>query len=277
MVDWKHLRGVVRSLRIDILRMLCIASSGHPGGSLSAIEILFVLYEFIMNHSSQSSDDPCRDRFVLSKGHAAPALYAVLARYGYFDKNVLPTLRRYGSVLSGHPTIETPGVEASTGSLGQGLSIAQGFALSSKLNKRSFNVFCMLGDGELQEGQNWEAIMSAPKFKLDNLIAIVDCNKAQIDGCTQDVMDLEPLVDKWVSFGWITEVVEDGHDLEKLTSVFRKILDRPKTGQPCVVIAKTIKGKGVAYMEQDLVSWHGKIPDDVLLEKAIEELNNHED
>lgn len=262
-------------LRRDILEMITTAGSGHPGGSLSAIDLIASLYASHLVHNPMNPSDPQRDFFVLSKGHGVPALYTVLAKHGYIARSQLNTLRQLGSPLQGHPVVGTvPGIEACTGSLGQGLSVAVGMALGQRLNiakggRKDARTFCLMGDGEIQEGQVWEALMSASKFKLDNLVAIVDFNKAQIDGLVKDVMPLEPIEDKARSFGWLSRRI-DGHD-------YRAILEaydwgcHPE-GAPKIIIADTIKGKGVSFMESELVKWHGVAPTQEQLEKALAEL-----
>lgn len=259
-----------RALRKDILKMIARAQSGHPGGSLSAIDIIAHLYANVLRHDPKHPRDPGRDRFVLSKGHGVPALYAVLAHHGYFKKDDLMTLRELGSPLQGHPVVGTvPGIEACTGSLGQGLSISLGMALSARLDQKDFFVFCMTGDGELQEGQVWEAVMSASKFQTDNLVAIVDFNKGQIDGPVAEVMPLEPIEAKWQSFGWKTTRM-DGHDHQAIGKAMQWAKQRE--GAPKCVIADTIKGKGVTFMESELVKWHGVAPTAQELARALAEL-----
>ena len=265
----KRLKEIAKELRIWIIRMLSEAGSGHPGGSLSAIDILTVLYFHSLRHRPLEPDWAVRDRFILSKGHGVPALYAVLAKSGYFPMDDLLTLRKTGSRLQGHPAAGyVPGVEASTGSLGQGLSIAQGLALASKLDGDSYRVFCMLGDGENQEGQIWETAMSAPKFGLDNLIVFLDYNKGQIDGPTKEIMNLEPLRDKWEAFNWDVQEI-DGHDIPRVISAIERT--RNLKGKPHLIIAHTIKGKGVSFMEGN-IDWHGKAPTKDEAAAAIEEL-----
>jgi transketolase len=256
------LDAIARACRVQIIRMLTHAGSGHPGGSLSVIDLLVVLAFGRLRHDPRRPDWPDRDRIVLSKGHAVPALYTVMARSGYFPEEQLITLRKLGSPLQGHPDrVALPGIEAATGSLGQGLSIACGMALGLRLAKSSARVYCILGDGEIQEGQVWEAAMSAPKLgqpehPLDNLTVIVDYNKIQLDDFTATILDLEPLVAKWQSFGWpVTEI--DGHDLDQID----KALDQAEAtrGRPTLLIAHTVKGKGVSFMENN-PEWHGKSP-----------------
>ena len=247
--------------------MIHSGKSGHPGGSLSVVDILISLFSGIVKCQPDNPQWPERDRVILSKGHGVPALYAVLAELGYFPKDWLITLRHLGSPLQGHPDVaRLPAVEAATGSLGQGLSIAQGVALALKLDKIASRVFCIVGDGEIQEGQIWEAAMSAPKFKLDNLTVILDYNHGQIDGPSDEIMSLEPIVDKWKAFNWnVLEV--DGHDRRAMMDV----LPRQVSRKPTFVVAHTIKGKGVSFME-GVIDWHGVAPNDEQLQKALEEL-----
>jgi transketolase len=258
-------------MRRDILIMLAQARSGHTGGSLSAVEMLVSLYYYKMRHRPEDPDWEDRDRFVLSKGHAAPALYAVLASCGYFPKDYLRELRQINSKLHGHPySLTTPGVEISTGSLGQGLSIANGMALAARLNKKACRVYVMMGDGETQEGQIWEAAMSASHYRLDNVCAFLDNNELQIDGRVADVMGIEPIGDKWRAFGW--HVIEiDGHDFSQIIPA----LDEAETvkGKPTLIWAHTVKGKGVSFMENQ-VGFHGVAPSADQLERALRELDN---
>ena len=264
-----EMEALAKRLRRHIVTMLGKAGSGHPGGSLSAVEILSTLYFRVLRHNSQDPQWPDRDRFILSKGHAAPVLYATLAECGYFPVEELSTLRQLDSRLQGHTDrTRTPGVEMSAGSLGQGLSFAIGVALAGRLNSKQYRVHVLLGDGECDEGQVWEAAMAAAHFKLDNLVAIVDRNQLQIDGWTCDVMDLEPFNQKWQAFGW--HVIEvDGHDFSQLIDAF----DRAKavTGQPAVIIAHTTKGKGVSFMENN-PDFHGKAPTPDQVKTALKEL-----
>jgi len=257
-----RLEAIARECRVQILRMLAHAGSGHPGGSLSVIDILTTIYFGRLRHDPTRPDWPERDRVVLSKGHAVPALYSVLAKAGYFPEKQLITLRKLGSPLQGHPDrTMLPGIEAATGSLGQGLSISLGLALGLKLSGSAARVYCVLGDGEIQEGQVWEAAMSAPKLgqpghPLDNLVVILDYNKIQLDNFVTKILDLEPVLTKWQSFGW--PVVEiDGHDIAQIV----KALDHAEAtrGVPTFVVAHTVKGKGVSFMEND-PEWHGKAP-----------------
>jgi len=265
----KEMEAMARRLRRHIISMTGEAGSGHPGGSLSAVEILVSLYFNILNHNPENPQWPDRDRFILSKGHAAPLLYATLAESGYFPLEELPTLRKLGSCLQGHcDSNATVGVEMTAGSLGQGLSFAVGVALAGRLNSQDYRVYVLLGDGECDEGQVWEAAMAAAHHKLDNLMAIVDNNGLQIDGWNRDVMSLDPFGEKWQAFGW--NVIElDGHDITRLLDAF----DRAKSvkGKPTVVIAHTVKGKGVSFMENN-VDFHGKAPNAEQVELALKEL-----
>ncbi len=265
----KKLEEIARQLRIDVLKALNTAGSGHTGGSLSAIDILSALYFYKMRHNPQQPDWPERDKFVLSKGHGAPAWYAVLAQAGYFDHRELQNLRKLDSFLQGHPySPTTPGVEVTSGSLGQGLSIANGLALASRMDNKSSKIYALLGDGEVQEGQIWEAAMSAAHYRLDNLCAIIDNNGLQIDGKVADIMGVEPLPDKWQAFGW--QVLQiDGHNFYEITSAL-DTADKVK-GKPTMIIARTVKGKGVSFMENQ-VKYHGITPTDQELEQALKEL-----
>ncbi len=258
------------AVRRHIIEMVYNAGSGHPGGSLSATDILVALYFHIMKYDAKNPKWEDRDRFVLSKGHAAPALYAVLAEKGVFPVEELLTLRKIGSRLQGHPDMrKLPGIEASTGSLGQGLSIANGMALAARLDRKLYNVYAMLGDGEIEEGQIWEAAMFASHNKLDNLIVFLDRNKLQIDGETETVMSIEPIADKWKAFGWEVREI-NGHNFNEITEA----VEWAKTvkGKPVMIIAHTVKGKGVSFME-GAVHFHGKPPNDEEYEIAIKELD----
>lgn len=264
-----ELRQKAKNFRREILIMTTQAGSGHPGGSLSAIDVMTALFFHQMRVDPKNPKWEDRDRFVLSKGHCCPALYAVLAELGFFPKEALSTLRKVGSILQGHPDMNlTPGVEMSTGSLGQGLSVACGMALAGKLDNKGYRVFCMLGDGEVDEGSVWEAAMAARHYKLDNLTAILDRNEMQIDGTTEHIMCLEPLSDKWEAFGWKTLVI-DGHDMHQILDT----LDLAKSvkGKPTIIIAKTIKGKGVSFMENRL-EYHGRALTKEELACALDEL-----
>ncbi|MDY6861921.1 MAG: transketolase [Thermodesulfobacteriota bacterium] len=266
----KELKHIARLLRIDVLKMLNRVGSGHTGGSLSSIEIIVSLYFHYMKHNPEDPLWADRDKFVLSKGHAAPALYAALARCGYFALSDLMTLRSMGSKLQGHPDMKvTPGVEVSTGSLGQGLSLANGLALASRLDKRRAKVYIILGDGEVQEGQVWEAAMSSAHFRLDNLCAVLDFNGLQIDGKVKDIMNIDPISDKWKAFGWEATVI-DGHNFSEILKAFTWA--EGVKGKPSIIIAKTIKGKGVSIFENN-VKYHGVPPTDEELTFALEELS----
>jgi len=265
----EELRQVAARVRRHIIGMIGLAGSGHPGGSLSAADLLTALYFRVLRLNPADPAWPERDRFVLSKGHAAPALYAVLAERGFFPVEELRGLRRLGSILQGHPDMKsTPGVEASTGSLGQGLSFGVGLAAAAKLDRAAWRVYVMLGDGELQEGQVWEAAMSAVHFRLDNLTAIVDCNGLQIDGPVEEVMSISPLVDKWRAFGWNVLSI-DGHDMVQILDAL-ETADR-QSGRPTVILARTVKGRGVGFME-NRAEWHGKAPSGEQLEEALRAL-----
>ncbi len=267
-----ELKSTANEIRKDILKMVHAAASGHPGGSLSAADIMTALYFSEMNIDPANPKMAGRDRFVLSKGHAAPVLYASLARRGFFPVEELLTLRKINSRLQGHPDMKNiPGVEMSTGSLGQGISAATGMALASKLDNDGSSVFALLGDGELNEGLVWEAAMSAAHYKLGNLIAVIDFNGLQIDGKNDDVMAVKPVDKKFESFGWHVILV-DGHDMAAILDAFAKA--REVKDQPTVIIASTVKGKGVSFME-DQVGWHGKAPSDEELEKALNELGGN--
>lgn len=269
MKDYGLLQETAVKVRKSIIEMLQEAGSGHPGGSLSAADILTVLYFHEMNIDPQDPKMPGRDRFVLSKGHAAPVLYAVLAEKGFFPKEELLKLRKIDAMLQGHPEMkETPGVEMSTGSLGQGFSASCGMALGAKLDKSSSRVYTLLGDGELQEGIVWEAAMAAAHYQLDNLTAIIDANGLQIDGPNEEVMGVQPIPDKFRAFGW--NVIEcDGHSMEEIIAAFESA--KEMKGKPTLVIAKTIKGKGVSFMENQ-VGWHGNAPKKEEAEIALKEL-----
>jgi len=257
-------------IRKDILKMLMLAGSGHTGGSLSIVEILVALYYYKLRHDPAQPAWRERDRFLLSKGHACPALYAVLADRGYFPKDDLWTLRKFGSQLQGHSQIGLSGVEISSGSLGQGLSIANGIALAARLDGLDMRTYCLMGDGETNEGQVWEAAMTAAHYKLDNVCAIIDANGLQIDGFCCDVKNLGVLRHKWESFGW--HVIEaDGHDVAALMDAF-DAAEKVK-GKPTVVIAHTVKGKGVSFVENK-AEWHGIAPKKEEYERAVRELDD---
>jgi len=261
-------------MRREVIKMLGEAGSGHTGGSLSPADIVSCLYFWEMNIDPERPDWENRDRFVLSKGHAAPLLYAALAEKGFFPREWLSTLRKMGSPLQGHPDMrKLPGVEASTGSLGQGISWAVGMALVGKMDKRDYRVYVLLGDGEIQEGMVWEAVMAAAHYKLDNLMAFVDYNGLQIDGKIKEVMSPEPIADKFRAFGW--EVLQiDGHDYQQIIASLN--IGREVKGRPTVAVARTVKGKGCSFIENQ-VDWHGRAPNKEEVEKALVELQAEQD
>ncbi len=265
----KNLRQKANEIRRLIIEMLARARSGHPGGSLSSTEIITCLFFDVLRHNPRDPNWPQRDRFHLSKGHACPALYAALALCGYFDKDKLWNLRKFGALLQGHSDSRIPGIDVGSGSLGQGLSVALGMGLAGKLDRQYYRVYCLMGDGELQEGNIWEAAMAAAHFKVDNLCGIVDYNHFQIDGRVEEVIDLEPLVDKWTAFGWYV-VQCDGHNIEELLECFNKA--QTVKGKPTVIIAQTIKGKGISFME-NVVDFHGRAPSEEEKKIALEELD----
>jgi transketolase len=272
-LNLQELATMTNTVRKHIIRMLGEAGSGHPGGSLSAVEIVTALYFHVLRHDPRRPDWPDRDRFILSKGHGVPVQYACLAEAGYFPVEELKTLRKINSRLQGHPVKGTvPGIEASTGSLGQGLSIALGHALAGKLDGKDYRVYVMIGDGESDEGQIWEAALFGAHHKLDNLVAILDYNKIQLDGRLEEILELAPLADKWRAFGWhVLEI--DGHDLAAILAAFAEA-ERTK-GKPSILIAHTIKGKGVSFMEDD-VEWHGIAPNAEQVERALAELEQND-
>lgn len=273
-MEIKELEKKAWLIRKDIVSMISAAGSGHPGGSLSATDVMTALYFDEMNIDPAEPKKEDRDYFVLSKGHVCPALYAVLAHRGYFDTKELITLRKLGSRLQGHPGVNKglPGLEASTGSLGQGLSIAGGMAMAARLNGKANRAYCVLGDGELDEGSVWEAAMSAAHYKLSNLCAIVDNNGLQIDGAVEDVMNINPIPEKWKAFGW--NVIEiDGHSVKEIKEAFLKA--RECKDAPSVIIAKTVKGKGVSFME-NVAGWHGVAPNAEQEKAALAELDEKE-
>jgi transketolase len=272
--DIAKLESIAREGRVQILRMLTHAGSGHPGGSLSVIDILATLYFHRMRYDPRRPDWEERDRFVLSKGHCVPAQYFCMAKAGFFPMDRLVTLRKLGSPLQGHPDrMMLPGIEAATGSLGQGLSVAMGMALGLKLAAKGSRVYCVVGDGEIQEGQIWESAMSGPKLgapdhHLDNLCVILDYNRVQLDDFVERILDLEPVVDKWKAFGWpVLEI--DGHDVAQIDKAFDQA-DSIK-GKPTFIVAHTVKGKGVSFMEND-PEWHGKAPKPAEAIRAIREI-----
>lgn len=267
--DVKKLGKIASEVRAEIVKMLACAGSGHTGGSLSMVELLVGLYFYKFKCEPEKPLCCTRDIFVLSKGHGCPALYSVLAHMNFFDKKELSTLRKLGTRLQGHPQRGLPGVEVSSGSLGQGLSIANGFALAARLDKdRTKRVYCMMGDGELDEGQIWEAVLTASHYKLDNVCGIVDYNKFQIDGRIEEVKGLEPLKDKWEAFGWhVLEI--DGHNIAEVIAAY----DRAETikGKPTLILAHTVKGKGISFFENQN-KYHGVAPSKEELERALKEL-----
>jgi transketolase len=265
----EELKKIALAARRHIIEMTCAAKSGHPGGSLSAVEILTVLFFDVMRHDPANPAWADRDRFVMSKGHAAPGLYTIMAQSGYCPEDQLNTLRRLGSIYQGHPDKRfLPALETSTGSLGLGLSFGLGMAEAARLDKRPARVYVLLGDGEIQEGQVWEAAMYGAYHKLDNIVAIVDYNKIQLDGFVKDIMDLEPLADKWRAFGWHTLEI-DGHDLGAVQRAFAEAA--ATRGRPTAIVAHTVKGKGVSFME-NVPKWHGVAPTKEEAELALKEL-----
>lgn len=265
----KCLQANACKVRKGIIEGVYNAKSGHPGGSLSIADLLTYLYFEKMNVNSSDPEDPNRDRFVLSKGHCAPALYAVLALKGYFSEKELKSLRHIGAMLQGHPCIHTKGIDMSSGSLGQGISAACGMALAGKLDGKSYKVYTVLGDGEIEEGQVWEAAMFAAHKNLDNLIAVVDNNGLQIDGPISEVCSPEPITDKFAAFGWHV-ITMDAHDFDSIEKAFAEA--ETISGKPVAIIQKSIKGKGVSFMENQ-VSWHGSAPNKEQYEQAMKELD----
>lgn len=267
--DINNLKKISNEIRKNIIEEVYNAQSGHPGGALSSVEILTALYFNQMNIDPERPKDENRDRFVLSKGHASAGLYATLAERGFFEREELKDFRKLGSILQGHPDMKhIPGVDMTSGSLGQGLSAANGMAMASKLDQKGYRVYCLVGDGEIEEGQIWEAAMTSSHYKLDNLCVIVDNNNLQIDGEISEVMSVYPIKEKFQSFGF--EVFEvNGNDIDELITVFQKA--KTVKNKPTAIIAKTIKGKGVNFMENQ-VSWHGKAPKEEEYKLAIEEL-----
>ncbi len=271
----KRLEGIAKQIRRLIIQMLMRAGSGHPGGSLSATDLLTCLYfgnysdgSPLLRYNPKHPEWPERDRFHMSKGHCCPLWYAILAKTGYYPVEELWTLRKLGSLLQGHPDRRTPGVEVASGSLGQGLSVGLGMSLAAKIDKRDYRVYVLLGDGEIQEGNIWEAAMAAAHYSCDNLYAILDYNRFQIDGKTEEIMNLEPILDKWKAFGW--HVIEtDGHSIKDILCAFEQARD--KKGKPKIIIAHTIKGKGVSFME-NVVDFHGRAPTAQEAEIALKEL-----
>lgn len=268
-----ELKRVACRVRAHCIRMITEAGSGHPGGSLSSVELLTALFWIKIRRTKENALSKNRDRFVLSKGHGVPTLYSILAERGLIDKKELLHLRKLGSPLQGHPdVVRLPYVEASTGSLGQGLSMAQGMALAGKIDQESYRVYCMVGDGEMQEGEVWEALMSCPKFGLNNLCVILDYNKSQIDGWVQDIMNTEPIIDKLLAFRWnVLEV--DGHNFSEILNAYDQ--SEQCSDKPSFIIAHTLKGKGVSFMENQ-IHWHGVAPNSEQCHKAIQELEEQE-
>ncbi len=268
----EHLQHLANEMRIDIIRMLNRAGSGHPGGSLSAIDLMTCIFWNYVGRTKENALDPDRHRFVLSKGHGVPALYAIFKKLGMITDEEMMTLRTVDSRIQGHPHRGAlPYVEASTGSLGQGISIAQGMAMAAHLDKKPIKIYCLMGDGETQEGQVWETFMSAPKFKLDNLIVVLDYNKNQIDGRTEDVMNIEPIADKLRSFNWEVQEI-NGHNFDEIDHALSNA--QFAGSNPHYIIAHTTKGKDVSFME-NVVDWHGKAPNDEQTVQALKELAKH--
>lgn len=256
-----------RQIRTDILKMLYACQSGHPGGSLSLVEILLALYNNVLRYDPENPTWASRDRLVLSKGHGCPALYAVLAEKGFYPRDTLLTLRQLGSILQGHPDMrKTPGVDASTGSLGQGMSVSVGYALAGKRPGNDYRVFCVVGDGEVQEGLVWEAAMAAAHYGLNNLTVLMDYNQLQIDGSNEQVMSLGDIIAKFQAFGWETDET-DGHDIDAITAA----LNKPRTEKPRFILCHTVKGKGVSFME-NAVGWHGKPMNQEQFDAAMREM-----
>jgi transketolase len=263
------LKAKAKTIRRHIIRMISRAGSGHPGGSLSAVEIMVALYFHHLRINPKEPNWPERDRFLLSKGHAAPVWYAVLAEAGFFPVSQLDSLRKMGGMLQGHPDMKrAPGVEMSSGSLGQGLSICNGIALAGKLDKKAYRVYTLLGDGECQEGQVWEAAMASAHYKLDNLVGLIDYNGLQIDGPIENIMSPMPLAEKWAAFGW-NVLNADGHNIEEIITALEQA--GAAKGRPSMIICRTVKGKGVSFMENKH-GWHGKAPNAQETEQALKEL-----
>lgn len=271
-MDNKNIQTLCTEIRKDIVKMITESKSGHPGGSLSAVEILATLYFHEMNVDSNNPKNPDRDRFVLSKGHSAPVLYSTLSHKGFIPHDTLLTLRKLHSPLQGHPNMEyVSGVDMSTGSLGQGISTAIGMALAGKIDNKNYRVYCLLGDGELEEGQVWEAAMAAAHYNLDNLLAIVDFNGLQIDGDITKVMNPTPIDAKFEAFGW-NVLLADGHNVSELISCYEKA--KTISGKPTVIVANTIKGKGIPFMENQ-AGWHGTAPTKEQCEEALKYLGGN--
>lgn len=264
----KELEEKAKKIRRLIVQMIAKAGSGHPGGSLSAADLITALFFAVLRHDPKNPNWPDRDRFHLSKGHCCPLWYAVLAESGYFPIEELDTLRQLGSILQGHPDRRTPGVTVASGSLGQGLSVALGMSLGAKIDKKDYRVYVLMGDGEIQEGNIWEAAMASSHYKRDNLCALLDYNGFQIDGAVKDVMCLEPIVNKWQAFGWYTIEI-DGHNMRQIVDAYEEA--KEIKGKPTIIIAHTVKGKGVSFME-NVVDFHGRAPTKEEAERAIKEL-----
>ncbi len=269
--DLKAFRALAQELRQTILKTIAKAGSGHPGGSLSMVELLIGLYWYKLRHDPKRPDWPDRDLFLLSKGHGCPALYTVLAYQGYFPKDELATLRKFPTRLQGHPERGcVPGVEIAAGSLGQGLSMANGIAMADRLDGRTRRIFCLMGDGEIQEGQVWEAAMTSSHHKLNEVCAIIDANQLQQNGPVKQIKDIEPLAEKWRSFGWHTIEI-NGHDIGQVVKAYDEA--ETITGKPQVIVARTVKGKGVSFMELNH-AWHGVAPKPDELERALKEVQS---
>jgi len=265
----KELEDKAKLIRRLIIQMIAKAGSGHPGGSLSSTDLITALFFSVLKHEPKNPKWPDRDRFHMSKGHCCPLWYAVLAESGYFPKDTLMTLRQLGSLLQGHPDRRTPGVEVSSGSLGQGLSVALGMSLAAKIDKKDYRVYVLLGDGETQEGNIWEAAMAAAHYKRDNICAILDYNGFQIDGATKVVMNLDPVANKWKAFGWHTIEI-DGHNMRQILEAYAEA--KTIKDKPTIIIAATIKGKGVSFME-NVVDFHGRAPTQEEAVRALKELS----
>ncbi len=264
----KELEDKAKKIRRLIIQMLAKAGSGHPGGSLSSTDLVTALFFSVLKHNPKDPSWPDRDRFHMSKGHCCPLWYAVLSELGYFPQEKIFTLRQLGSMLQGHPDRRTPGVEVASGSLGQGLSVCLGISLASRIDKRDYRVYCLMGDGETQEGNIWEAAMAISHYKCDNICAILDYNGYQIDGKTNEVMNLEPVTDKWKAFGWHTIEI-NGHNMKEILQAYQEA--KETLGRPSIIIAHTIKGKGVSFME-NVVDFHGRTPTKEEAEIALKEL-----
>ena len=264
----KELEEKAKLIRRLIIQKIVKAGSGHPGGSLSATDLITALFFSVLKHDPKNPKWADRDRFHMSKGHCAPLWYAVLAQAGYFPEEKLMTLREFGSILQGHPDRRTPGVEVSSGSLGQGLSVALGMSLASKVDKKDYRIYVLMGDGEIQEGNIWEAAMAASHFKCNNICAILDYNGFQIDGATRDIMNLDPIADKWKAFGWYTIEI-NGHNMQQILDAYDEA--RSVKDKPVIIIARTVKGKGVSFME-NTAEFHGRAPTKEETERALKEL-----